>query len=86
MRTEFTAPYLIDAIREADSLEELQRMVGASDSEHDKAQKRLDEIDRIWERSQKDNWPANEELWPYPFGERYKRLIDEQTEFENKYC
>lgn len=84
--SEFTAEQLIDAIREADTLEELQRMVGATEYQERLNRQRLAKIDELWERSQKENWPANIDLWPYPFGERYKQLNQDQAEFENKYC
>ncbi|MET4696921.1 hypothetical protein [Endozoicomonas lisbonensis] len=84
--TTMTANYLIEAIREAESLEELQRMVGPSENDETLNRQRLAKIDQLWEKSQKENWPSSIDLWPYPYGERYKQLNAEQAEFESRYC
>lgn len=72
---------LITAIRNADSLEELQRLVGPSDEEEAQAKQRLSQIDTIWNRCNGDLSALNVFT-----KDRYDQLMLQQTEFENKYC
>lgn len=74
---EFTVETLLAAIRGADSLEELQRMVGPSEDESRKNVERLAKIDSFFEQygAYDDNWP-----------EQAKELLAEQGRFESAYC
>lgn len=72
---------LITAIRNAESLAELQRLVGPSEEEEARAKQRMSQIDAMWDR-------CNGDLSTLAVftKERYDQLMLEQTEFENKYC
>lgn len=76
-----TLSLLITAIRNAESLAELQRMVGPCDYEQEKAERRMSQIDNIWNSCNGDlsSLSAFTKL-------RYDQLLIEQNEFENKYC
>ena len=73
----FTVDQLLDAIRGADSLEDLKRMVGPSDQESQKSMERLAKLDAYFEKygDYGDDWP-----------EHAKRLMEEQNQFENDFC
>jgi len=76
-----TVSLLITAIRNAESLAELQRMVGPCDQEQEKAERRMSQIDNTWNscNGDLDSLSAFTKL-------RYDQLMIEQNEFENKYC
>jgi len=74
--TTFTNEDLLNAIRKAYSLEELQRMVGPSEEESQRNTLRLETLDNYYERFGSDH---NE--WP----EYAKNLLTEQDQFEAKY-
>jgi len=77
----YTAQQLEDAIRNASDLAELKRMVGPSQEESERNEKRLAEIDRIYNR-----YGAELSYWPDHASERYRELWDEQNRFESEYC
>ncbi|WP_148612338.1 hypothetical protein [Aeromonas sobria] len=74
---EHTVDSLLAAIRGADSLEELQRMVGPGEEESRKNVERLAKIDGFFEK-----YGAQDENWP----EHAKDLLAEQGRFESAYC
>ena len=74
---EHTVDSLLAAIRGADSLEELQRMVGPSEDESRKNVERLAKIDSFFVQ-----YGAYDENWP----EHAKDLLAEQGRFESAYC
>lgn len=78
--TDFTGEQLVDAIRKADTLEELKAMVGATEQDHDEAIKRIEAIDNIYEQY---NGRISE--MPVITQERYKKLNDAQAAYETKY-
>ncbi|MYM61605.1 hypothetical protein GTG28_20605 [Vibrio sp. OCN044] len=79
--SEFTVEQLISAIRNADDLSDLKRMVGASEKEWGESSKRLAEIDRIGKKYGYDT-----DAMPWPDAERYKSLTAEQDAFESQYA
>lgn len=80
----FTVERLINAIRSADDLAELKRMVGADDSEQNLAASRITEIDKLWDRYFA-NAKSESEI-PAHIKEKYERLNAEQAAFEAEYC
>jgi hypothetical protein len=71
---------LISAIRNADGLDELQRMVGPTEIKNAMARRRLGMIEAIWEKAGSfENMELHQR-------DRYDSLMADQTEFENKYC
>ena len=86
MSTEnWTAEQWKQAIREADSLNELKHLVGPSDDANEAARLRLELMDNIWLRC-KDKYGFNRRDWPSLDRENYERLMIEQDEFEAQYC
>lgn len=77
----FTVEQLTNAIRTADSLSELKRMVGPTEAQNEQSSKRIAEIDSIGEQ-----YGYNTETMPWHVAERYKRLMAEQDAFEGEYC
>lgn len=75
-----TRKRLIDAIRRATDLNELQRFVGPSEEEIERAACVNRNIADIWERHGLDMT-----RWSLNVRERYDRFTAEQTRFENKY-
>ncbi len=75
---------LIAAIREACDLRELRQLVGPSDEMNAKAKNRLDKLDHLdracqWGEMFPD-WKALEAR------EKWTKIMNEQTLFENEYC
>ncbi|OEE38323.1 hypothetical protein A1QO_02790 [Vibrio genomosp. F10 str. ZF-129] len=77
----FTAEELISAIRSADSLAELKRMVGTTNDLVKQSSDRIAEIDRI-----NDQHGYDIDTMPWQVSERYKTLQAEQDAFESVYC
>jgi hypothetical protein len=80
----FTVEQLINAIRSADDLGELKRMVGADNNASELSSKRITEIDRLWDRYYAN--AANESDIPIHIKEKYEQLNAEQSAFEAEYC
>lgn len=78
---DFTAEQLINAIHSADSLEELKRMVGAPQKEIDASAKRIEELDRLFEKYEGDI-----NAMPSHVYARYEKIMNEQDSFESNYC
>ncbi|WON78053.1 hypothetical protein [Serratia sp. UGAL515B_01] len=74
---EYTVEQLLSAIRGAESLEELQRMIGPSEEDSQANVARLAKLDRFFEQ-----YGAYSESWP----EHAKSLLAEQNRFESAYC
>ncbi|MCK9535671.1 MAG: hypothetical protein M0Q98_13405 [Pseudomonas sp.] len=74
--TTFTNEELLDAIREAYSLEELQRMVGPSEEESQRNRLRDKTLGKYYKQFGNDH-----NKWP----EYAKDLLTEQGQFEAKY-
>ena len=79
--SELTAKTLIHLIRTATSLTELQHIVGASDEEQTQAERRMGELDRLWNAYYAKDLPIPESV-----KRRYDKLDREQAEFEARYC
>ena len=77
---EWTVEQLIDEIRKAESLDDLKRALGPSEADAQAAAERLAAMDAIWDRY------GSFDAMPYHAQERYKKLQEEQTNFENQYC
>lgn len=75
-----TIDYLINAIRNADSLSDLKRFVGCTEEEKRASERRVKAIDKIWDKH------GSFENMPMLDQDHYNRLNREQTEFENMYC
>lgn len=75
---------LMDAVRSADSLDELKRLIGPSMEEKEAATKRLAQLDAISEKCEWDSMTPSAEA--QNARERYKSVERIQTEYENKYC
>ncbi len=74
------------AIRNTDSLEDLKRAIGPSQSELEASKRRLNQLDAMWAKAQEKGWGYEPKNWPYPFNEGYERINQEQITFENQYC
>lgn len=72
----FTNEQLLDATRGADSLKELQRMVGPSEEESQRNMLRNRTLDSYYER-----FGNNHNEWP----DYAKSLLNEQGQFERQY-
>ena len=82
--TTMTAEELVDAIREADSLEELQRMVGASEHENELAKQRLEQLDALSPACKWDEMCPDYEA--QQARERWDSIMKVQGEYESRYC
>jgi len=80
-----TVETLSNLIRRASDLEDLKHQVGPSAEESELAVRRLDKIDAIWRRNEKEHG-CNPDLWPFHEKEAYDRLMAQQSEFERTYC
>lgn len=75
---------LIDAIRAAESLQELKRLVGPSANEMQNAKNRIARLDDISTACQWENvYPGAKALQAR---EQYQRIAQEQGKFEALYC
>lgn len=74
----FTVDSLVKAIRDADDLGDLKRLVGASEQEIERSAQRIAEIDRLWDKYGTD--------MPYHVEIRYKALMQEQDVFESNFA
>ena len=83
--SQFSTHQLIQAIREADCLEELKRAIGPSKDEKAAAMRRLENMDSLWSSAEKKGWGYDPSRWPYPFNESYQRIQQEQIIYENQY-
>lgn len=77
----FSVAVLVQAIRSANTLEELKRLVGPDSDDVQIAKKRVDAIEAIWASN-----GNNMQAWPPFVRERYDRLTAEQTAYENNHC
>ena len=75
-----TAEQLIEAIRQADSLTPLKRLVGPSEQVRVTYEQRLERIEALYEQYGLEllDWPAD-------MLEEYNQLVDEQDKFERQY-
>lgn len=80
----FTVESLINAIRSADDLSELKRMVGADETMQNLAASRIAEIDKLWDRYYAN--AESESDIPAHIKDKYERLNAEQSAFEAQYC
>lgn len=78
--------HLERAIRSANCLEDLKRMVGPSDEDEDMAVNRVKKLDAMWDRAERSRWGYDPSRWPYPYNEEYQRVSQEQKDYENQYC
>jgi hypothetical protein len=74
-----TLEKLLDAIRAADSLDELKRLIGPSENEKSEAEIRQGQIDAIWAKC------GSFSAMDRGTQARYDRLMAEQNEFESRY-
>jgi len=81
----WTAEHWKEAIRDADSLNELKRLVGPADDDNEAARLRLEAMHLIWLRC-KDKYGFDRSAWPWVDRENYERLQAEQDAFESDYC
>lgn len=82
-----TSEQLIKAIRKADNLEDLKRMVGPDQNEQAASDQRIQRMDKLWYKHNSDPQtllPVKH--WPSVDQEEYIHLRLQQTEFENLYC
>lgn len=77
---DITLEALADAVRNADSLTEVRRLVGPSALEEAAARIRLDTMDSIW------NKYGDFDAMPPERLRCYNQLAAKQTLFENMYC
>ncbi len=77
---------LLLAIRKADSIEQLKRLIGPSEADKVEASIRLNHLDNLWAKAEQNGWGYEPKNWPYPFNESYQRIHQEQTDYENQYC
>lgn len=84
MADRMTAEELVNAIREADSLEELQRLVGATEQEVELAKQRLEQLDALAPACKWDEMCPDYEA--QQARERWDRIMKIQGEYESKYC
>lgn len=81
---QFTVDQLVNAIRNAESLADLQRLVGPSEEESEAARKRLAQMESLTDACKwSETCPDNQ---AHAARERYKRIECEQRSFENQYC
>jgi hypothetical protein len=76
---------LVNAIRNAESLGELKRLIGPSQEEEQRSIERLAQIEAKWQANVKAHG-EDPSKWPSQAWDGYNRLMAEQTEFENQYC
>ena len=79
-----TLDKLINAIRKAEDLKELKQLVGPSQAEIDKAEARMAEMDKLWEKYYLD--AEDQEAIPYQIRQKYDELNMQQSEFESQFC
>ena len=79
-----TVESLINAIRSADDLSELKRMVGADATMQNLASSRIAEIDKLWDRYYAN--AASESDIPAHIKDKYERLNAEQSAIESQHC
>ncbi len=77
---------LLLAIQKADSLEDLKKAIGPSESALEASKRRLSQLDDMWARALFLRWGDEPKNWPYPFNENYQRILQEQNDYENQYC
>ena len=82
----FTVEELVTAIQEADSLDELKRMVGASEEETRSAECRIQSLDALLLQARKNGWGTDVRLWPEFERDKFNRLNKKQIAFENRYA
>ncbi len=82
-----TIERLVAAIRDPGAtLTDLRRLVGPHPDDAAIHQRLIEQADRAWERSQRECWGPDPELWPWPHGESYRRLQEQIHSFESQYC
>ncbi len=81
---DLTKEDLVLAIRSAESLSELTRLIGPTEEENEQSRMRLERIDELDKRCDWENCSPGIDA----IEARAKRraVMDQQAEFENKYC
>ena len=77
---------LILAIRNAESLDELKRLVGPTDEENQVAKIRIEKIKSLWDKAEAMEWGHDPKSWPYPYCDIFIVFDTKQSAFENLYC
>ena len=80
---ELTLAALTAAIRSAESLEELYRLIGPSEEENQKARARLKLLETVSEKCEWDK--ATIGLDAYKARDRYNQIMEEQAAYESRY-
>lgn len=83
---ELTLESLIAAVRNAEYLDDVKRLIGPSDDEKRMSERRIKNMDSLFERANKEGWGSDPARWPYPQNETYAAISAEQAHFENLYC
>lgn len=82
---EWTTEQWVEAIRNADSLKELQYMVGPPEDENELARQRLERLDGALDRAYKQ-YGYDRNTWPWHTRSYVESLEKEQNAFESKWA
>ena len=76
---------LVQRIRTADTLAEVQRFVGPSEEERAQNNARATALHNLWEQADRNAWGHDPEKWPEKEAALHRLLNFQQGEYERKY-